>query len=59
MRALAEQWRGQVQLMMSGEKHPDIRIGQPEDWASLAPLLATRASTLAQWADDDLLWESD
>ena len=57
MRGLAQQWRDQAQLMLSGERHSDIRIGEPEDWASLAPLLATRASLLVGWADDDSLWD--
>ena len=57
MRAFAKEWREQATLMASGERHTDIRIGQPEDWASLAPLVETRASMLLQWANDDSLWE--
>jgi hypothetical protein len=58
MRAIAEEWRQQATLMASGERHNDIRIGQPEDWASLAPLLETRASMLFQWANDESLWNN-
>ena len=57
MRAIAEEWREQAKLMASGEGHADIRIGQPDDWATLAPLLETRASMLLQWANDDSLWQ--
>ena len=57
MRAIAEEWREQAKLMARGEQHAEVRIGQPEDWESLAPLLETRASTLLQWANDDSFWE--
>ena len=57
IRALGEQWRVQAQLMISGERQADIRIGQSADWPLLAPLLSTRAAMLIQWADDDSLWE--
>ena len=53
MRAIAEEWLEQAKLMASNERHVDIRIGQPEEWASLAPLLETRASLLLQWANED------
>jgi hypothetical protein len=56
MRAVATEWHELAKLMSSGESLPNIRIGQPEEWASLAPLLQTRASMLLQWADDDALW---
>jgi len=39
--------------MANADSHPGTRIGRPEDRASLAPLLATRASQLLEWADDD------
>jgi hypothetical protein len=57
IRAIAEEWRRQATLMASVERHTDIRIGRPEDWASLAPLLETRASMLLRWANDGWLWE--
>jgi hypothetical protein len=59
MRAIAEQWREPAQLMASGERHADIYIGEPKNWASLAPLLETRASMLLEWASDDSLWDRD
>ena len=57
VRSIAEGWREQARLMATGESHPDIYIGRPEDRASLAPLLAARASKLLEWADDDSVWD--
>ena len=57
MRAIAAEWRNQAKLMARGEQSADIRVGGPDDWASLEPLLETRASMLLQWANDDSLWE--
>jgi Domain of unknown function (DUF4826) len=57
MRAIAQNWRDQAKLMASGERDADIYIGEPKNWASLAPLLETRASMLLEWANDDSLWE--
>ena len=56
VRAIAQEWREQARLMANADGHPDTRIGRVEDRASLAPLLATRASTLLDLADDDSLW---
>jgi hypothetical protein len=57
IRAFAEEWRHQAKLMASGEGRADIYIGDQKNWASLAPLLETRASILLEWANDDSLWE--
>jgi hypothetical protein len=57
MRSIAAQWREAARLMASGEIHPDIGIGRPEDWPTLAPLLDARASMLLEWANDDSIWE--
>ena len=56
IRSIAEEWREQVRLMATQERPDDIRIGRPEDWASLAPLLDARASLLLKFADDDSIW---
>jgi hypothetical protein len=56
IRSIAETWREQARLMAAGETHPDICLGRPEDRAALAPLLATRASVLLEWANDDSVW---
>ena len=57
MRAIAEDWREQVRLMADARRQVDPRIGRPEDWALLAPILETRVFLLLQWADDDSMWE--
>jgi hypothetical protein len=57
VRSIAEEWREQARLIATGESHPDIYIGRPEDRASLAPLLVARASKLLEWADDDSVWD--
>ena len=49
IRSIAEEWRQQAKLMASGERPYNIRIGRPEEWALLAPLLETRASALLEW----------
>jgi uncharacterized protein DUF4826 len=57
VRAIAQEWREQARLMANADGHPDTRIGRVEDRVSLALLLATRASTLLDLADDDCRWE--
>ena len=57
VKSIAEAWREQARLMAAEETHPDIRLGRPEDWASLGPLLAARASMLLEWANDDSVWQ--
>ena len=56
IRSIAGEWREQARLMRSGERPDDIRIGRPEEWASLAPLLDARASLLLEFANDDSVW---
>jgi hypothetical protein len=58
MRAVAAVWRQQAKLMADGKTLSEIRIGRPDQWATLAPLLETRASILLKWADDDALWNN-
>jgi hypothetical protein len=57
VRSIAKEWRDQARLMTTQDRPDDIRIGRPEDWASLAPLLEARARLLTDLADDDSLWE--
>lgn len=57
IRSIAEEWREQARLMATHERPDDVRIGRPEDWASLAPLLDARASLLLKFANDDSIWE--
>ena len=53
VRALAEQWLELAGYMERGEPHPDTRLGRPEDWPTLAPLLRGRAELLLSWEGSD------
>ena len=55
-RSIAKEWREQARLMRRQERPDAIRIGRPEDWASLAPLLEARATLLLEFANDDSVW---
>jgi hypothetical protein len=56
VRRIAEEWREQVRLMTTGERPAAVRVGRPEEWAALAPLLETRALMLLEWVRDDSVW---
>ena len=43
--------------MARGEQHPTFRIGNGEDDAELAPMLASRADTLLEWSANAEFWE--
>lgn len=57
MRALANRWAPAAERMARGEAPEDFSLGQPEDWPTLAPLLASRAALLQDFAADDAMWE--
>jgi len=57
VRAIAERWRKQVEAWDDGRDYEGIRIAGPHSHQELAPLLATRAELLIEWADDDSFWE--
>ena len=59
MRAVAESWREQAGLMAQGKTSSEIRIGRPEEWPALAPLLKSRAAMLLKWANDNAIWQDD
>jgi hypothetical protein len=59
MRAIARRWHEQADLMAQGKITSDIRIGRPEEWPALAPLLKSRAAMLLKWANDDAVWRDD
>ena len=44
--------------MLKGERLPGFSVGNAENAGELAPLLASRAQMLAEWALDDSLWEA-
>jgi hypothetical protein len=55
---LSSRWRAASIAMLKGERLPDFSVGNPENEGEMAPLLATRAQLLAEWALDDSLWEA-
>lgn len=57
LRLFSEVWAEVSGFMLRGESHPTIKIGTPEDWPKLANLLKRRAYLLAQFAEDDAVWE--
>jgi hypothetical protein len=59
VQAIGERWRDLAAQMARGEAHPTISIGRPDEWPTLAPLLASRASLLLEWAADESTWEGD
>jgi hypothetical protein len=56
LKAFADRWVEVAALMARGEKHPTIKYGPDEMQRELAPMLASRAQTLAEWSGDDSLW---
>lgn len=57
MRYLARHWHEIADCMKRGVTHPDTKMGTPELWPTMAPLLEKRAAILADWAEDDSLWD--
>ena len=56
MIAIGSLWKEAAEYMARGEKHPTFVIGNGEDDAELAPLLASRSEILLTWADDPDVW---
>jgi hypothetical protein len=59
LRAFSARWQDVAAYLERGATHPTITIGQPDEGPELAPLLASRAEVLLEWADDDDLWEEE
>jgi hypothetical protein len=57
VRVIAERWRNIAEAWHDGREYEGIRITAPQSREELAPLLATRADLLNEWADTDWLWE--
>jgi hypothetical protein len=57
LRHFSAEWLNVAESMKRGEEHPGTKIGTPELWPSMAPLLERRAHLLKDYADDDSLWE--
>ena len=53
---ISARWREAAEHMAEGRAPEAFSIGAPEDWPELAPMLKSRADTLAEWAADPELW---
>ena len=56
MRVFGLRWTKAARQMAAGEEPDDFRIGTRANWPELAPLLASRAKLLVEWADEDDMW---
>jgi hypothetical protein len=59
VRAIASLWRAAAESMFQRLAHPTFRIGTGEREQELAPLLASRAELLLEWASDEDVWEDE
>ena len=57
MRAFGERWLDVAACMARGEPHAWLRIGTPDDWPELAPMLRSRAELLIECSNDESEWE--
>jgi len=56
LRHFSAAWRSVAESMARGEAHPRTKMGPPELWPTMAPLLRSRAAILRDYADDESLW---
>jgi hypothetical protein len=56
MRVFSRRWAKASKQMAAGVEPEEFRIGKAERWPQLAPLLASRAKLLGDWADQDDMW---
>lgn len=56
MKAIATRWDNAAKLMTQGLAPIELSIGEPAEWPTLAPALASRAELLKRWAADAKLW---
>jgi Domain of unknown function (DUF4826) len=54
--AIAARWRADADRMRAGHEPDGVTFGRRAEWTALAPMLAARATHLAEWARDDALW---
>lgn len=57
LKRLLDQWRGYVSRMSEGKQPVGVRFPEEADLKHLAHLLDLRINVLAEWIDDDGLWE--
>jgi hypothetical protein len=59
LREFAQRWREVSDYMIRGEAHPDVRIGSPNEWPWLGPLLRERADNLQRYVDEADIWQGE
>ena len=56
MRVFGLRWSKAAKQMAAGQQPDEFQIGTVDSWPELAPLLASRAKLLGEWADADEMW---
>jgi hypothetical protein len=56
MRVFSRRWSKAAKQMAAGEESDEFQIGTVDSWPDLAPLLASRAKLLGEWAAADEMW---
>jgi hypothetical protein len=59
MRHFAAVWSEAAICMAQGKNHPEVIFGDGSNNHELALLLASRAKTVKNWADDDDIWDEE
>ena len=57
LRHFSTEWNTTAEAMARGEVNPESKVGNPDQWHQMAPLLKSRAKILKTYADDDSLWQ--
>lgn len=57
LRHFSSEWLAASEAMEKGVPYEGVKIGKPELWPKMAPLLRKRAGILREYADDDGWWE--
>ncbi len=57
LRYFSSEWLRASDAMKRGESYEGVKIGRPELWPKMAPLLRTRAEILRKYAEDDDWWD--
>jgi hypothetical protein len=57
LRVFCNKWITWADSVLEGRESPHYWVGTPERASELAPMLKSRALTLLEWCDDDLMWE--
>jgi len=56
LNAFSRRWREVATLMVRGEDHPTIKIGNHQNGPELGALLMRRAQILDDWVQDATIW---